>query len=91
MPACVAIGTLVSMLSRQSLQHKTKACICHTRRRNNQRTFEWLLTDHGTKEVEKLLKFSPTTMINLTTMAGIIDTPFKRAPNHRGRHTSGLS
>ena len=39
MPACVAIGTLVSMLSRQSLQHKTKACICHTRRRNNQRTF----------------------------------------------------
>ena len=37
MPASVAIGTLVSMLSRQSLQHKTKAW--HTRRRNNQRTF----------------------------------------------------
>ena len=47
MPASVAIGTLVSMLSRQSLQHKTKAC--HTRRRNNQRTF-WMTFNPSRKE-----------------------------------------
>ena len=47
--------------------------------------FESLLTHHGTKEVEKFLKFSPTAMINLTTIAGIIDTPFKppRPPHTR--------
>ena len=47
MPASVAIGTIVSMLSRQSLQHKTKAC--HTRRRNNQRTF-WMTFNPSRKE-----------------------------------------
>ena len=47
MPASVAIGTLVSMLSRQSLQHKTKAW--HTRRRNNQRTF-WMTFNPSRKE-----------------------------------------
>ena len=61
MPACVAIGTLVSMLSRQSLQHKTKACICHTRRRNNQRTF-WVTfnpsRNKGSWEIFEILTHS---------------------------------